>query len=135
PGVRGLDCGASPGPTLSRMLEGRGHRVTPYDPFFAPDAAARERTYDFIACTLAPEHFFSPSRGFTRMGRLLKPSGLLAVMTDVLDDAQEFAQWRYARDPTHVCFYRRETFEWLAQFLNARLTRPHTNVALFQICA
>jgi 2-polyprenyl-3-methyl-5-hydroxy-6-metoxy-1,4-benzoquinol methylase len=131
PGAEGLDYGAGPGPTLSRMLAEAGLRVRDYDPFFAPDADALRGGYDFITCTETVEHFFEPGRELDRLDALLRPGGWLAVMTEVRDD-RPFEQWWYVRDPTHVCFYRAETFEWIAQARGWRLERPHRNVALFR---
>jgi len=64
---------------------------------------------------------------------LLVPGGVLAVMTEVLMPERDLATWAYARDPTHVCFYRPETFRWIAELLGAELTRPHANVAIFRL--
>ncbi len=43
-GAEGLDYGSGPGPTLSGMLEEQGLSVRLYDPFFAPNPQALERT-------------------------------------------------------------------------------------------
>lgn len=132
-GATGLDYGCGPGPTLSVMLEESGLKVHDYDPFFAPDVRALERDYDFVTCTEVVEHFSRPRLEFERLRRLLRPGGLLAVMTEVLQPDRDVATWGYARDPTHVCFYRWETFEWIAALLGAHLTRPHPNVALMEL--
>lgn len=132
PGMVGLDYGSGPGPTLPIMLQERGFDMAVYDPFFSPDPRVLDGRYDFVTCTEVAEHFFSPRREFTRFTQLLRPGGVLAVMTEVLDENRVFSQWSYARDPTHVCFYREMTLTWLATFMSASLTRPHANVALFQ---
>lgn len=131
-GAEGLDYGSGPGPTLSRMMSEAGRPTRDYDPFFAPDQTALERSYDFITCTETAEHFFDPAAEFDRLDALLRPGGWLAVMTTVRDDAQPFAEWWYARDPTHVCFYRWRTMEWVARVHGWVLERPHPNVALFR---
>ena len=53
-------------------------------------------------------------------------------MTLLQDDDAAFATWHYRRDPTHVVFYREETFSWLADHYGYHLKRPHPNVAFFQ---
>jgi hypothetical protein len=131
-GAEGLDYGSGPGPTLSLMLEELGLRMSIYDPFFARDPAALARTYDFVTCTETAEHFFFPGAELQRLDGLLRPGGWLALMTEIYDDARSFAQWRYARDPTHVCFYRRQTLEWIAARFRWVLECPHPNVALFR---
>jgi SAM-dependent methyltransferase len=132
PGAEGLDYGAGPGPALPRMLEARGFRVRVYDPFFAPDEDALRRTYDFIACSETAEHFHRPAAELARLDGLLRPGGWLGVMTEMLDDARDFATWRYARDPTHVCFYHADTLRWIADFYGWRMETPARNVVLFQ---
>lgn len=133
PRAEGLDYGAGPGPTLSVMLEEHGFRMNIYDPFFAPDSGPLERTYDFITCTETAEHFFAPGEELSRLDRMLRPAGWLAVMTETLRSERErsFATWRYARDPTHVCFYRPETMEWISGRFGWSLERPSPDVAMF----
>lgn len=114
PGAEGLDYGAGPGPALATMLRERGFPTAVYDPFFAPDPAPLARSYDFVVCTETMEHFFSPAAELARIDALLRPGGRLGVMTGLLREGRVFTQWRYARDPTHVCFYRPETIEWIA---------------------
>lgn len=130
-GARGLDYGSGPGPTLSVMLEEQGFGVELYDPFFAPDADVLAHAYDFITCTETAEHFFSPADEFARLDATLRPGGWLGVMTEMLDEGRVFAGWRYARDPTHVSFYRPRTMEWIAARFGWMLDRPARNVALF----
>lgn len=130
-GAEGLDYGSGPGPTLSVMLEEAGFPTAVYDPFFAADDRALARTYDFITCTETVEHFFAPAAEFDRLDALLRPGGWLGVMTTVWTGDEPFADWWYARDPTHVCFYRPRTLDWIARRHGWRLERPHPNVALF----
>ncbi len=131
PGAHGLDYGAGPAPALARMMEERGFRMSVHDPFFAPDEDALRRTYDFVACTETAEHFHRPAAEWARLDALLRPGGWLGVMTELLDDARDFAGWRYARDPTHVCFYADETMRWIADRYGWRMESPGRNVVLF----
>lgn len=131
-GAEGLDFGCGPGPALARMMADRGFPTRGYDPFFAPEAEALRRTYDFVACSETAEHFHRPAEEFARLDGLLRPGGWLGVMTELLDDARDFAGWRYARDPTHVCFYREETMRWIADAYGWRMEIPARNVVLFR---
>lgn len=132
PEAVGLDYGSGPGPALATMLREAGFATTIYDPFFAPDSEALARTYDFITCTETAEHFFEPARELERLDALLRPGGVLAVMTLLRDDVRPFAEWWYVRDLTHVCFYRARTLEWIAERHGWSLERPRENVALFR---
>jgi hypothetical protein len=131
-GAEGLDYGAGPGPTLSVMLEEQGFRVNIFDPLFHPDTSVLARRYDFITATEAVEHFFSPRVELDRLDELLRPGGWLAIMTEMLREARRFAEWRYARDPTHVCFFAPATMRWIAEHYGWRMEWPEENVILFQ---
>lgn len=128
----GLDFGSGPGPTLALMLEEKGFPTTNYDPYFAPDKSVLRRSYDFITCTETIEHFFYPNKELDRLNHLLRPGGWLAVMTEVRKLDVCLADWTYARDPTHVCFYHEDTMMWIAQNFGWQMQSPHDNVFLFQ---
>lgn len=132
PGASGLDYGSGPGPTLSVMLREQGFRMKEYDPFFAPDVAPLNDRYDFITCTEVLEHFHAPAEEFKRLVAMLRPGGILAVMTEVLREEQPLEQWRYLRDPTHVVFYRPKCFSWIAAHHRLQLEMPRPNVALLR---
>ncbi len=130
--LEGLDYGSGNGSAMAAMLEEVGYRVTLYDPYFRPDAAALERQYDFITCTEVVEHFHEPGREFDRLNRLLKPGGWLVVLTTFLTEDAWFAQWHYRRDPTHVIFYKPPTFRCIAAMRRWTCDFPAGNVALFR---
>ena len=130
--AEGLDFGSGPGPTLSVMLEEQGFRVNLYDPFFAPSTDALNRTYDFITCTETVEHFYQPGKEFRRLDGLLRSGGWLGIMTEMLEPEVDFTRWRYHREPTHVCFYKRETMNWIAERHTWKVEFPQKNVTLFQ---
>ena len=130
PGAQGLDFGCGPGPTLSRMLNELGFPCEDYDPLYAADAHLLSRQYDFVTCSEVVEHFHRPEEGFSRLGALLRPGGTLAIMTSWLMTDDMFTHWHYRRDPTHVCFYKPATFQWLAQRYGLTLTLPAPNIAL-----
>lgn len=131
-GMEGLDYGSGPGPALAAMLEECGMRMRLYDPFFAADADALTRTYDFITCTETVEHFHHPAQEFERLDRLLRPGGWIGLMTTFQTDDDRFANWHYRKDPTHVIFYRESTFAFLAGTFGWHLEVPRKDVVLLQ---
>ncbi len=131
PGSRGLDFGSGPGPTLSVMFEEIGHSMAIYDQFYARDSSVLERTYEFITATEVLEHLHHPRKELDRLWGLLEPGGSLGVMTKLVRDPAAFARWHYKNDPTHVCFFSRSTFEWLAAEWRAVLTFADKDVMLF----
>lgn len=130
PAQSGLDYGCGPGPALAAMLRKAGHEMHLYDPLFAADPASLRRTYDFIACTETAEHFHAPAKEFDRLKSLLRPGGVLALMTCFQTDDARFADWHYRKDPTHVVFYREETFRFLAAQWGWRVDVPAKDIVL-----
>ena len=110
----GLDFGSGPGTVLAMMLMQAGYTMACYDPYYQPDRRVLERQYDFITCTEAIEHFYQPSLAWQQWDTLLKPGGWLGVMTKLVTDQAAFSRWHYKNDPTHVSFFSRDTFEFLA---------------------
>lgn len=126
----GLDYGCGPGPTLATMMMEAGHRVALYDPFFYPDERVLAQQYDFITCSEVVEHLHQPDEVFRRLNSLLKPGGVLAIMTCFQTEDARFAHWHYRRDPTHVVFYREQTFRFIARRFGWLCEIPCSNVVL-----
>jgi SAM-dependent methyltransferase len=129
---QGLDFGSGPGPTLSVMLEEAGHQVSLYDPFYAPHPEVFENHYDFITATEAFEHLRDPKKELDRLWSCLKKGGVLGIMTKLAMNEEAFSKWHYKNDPTHVSFFSRETFRWLARKWNAGVTFEGADVILIQ---
>ncbi len=79
PPAEGLDFGAGPGPTLSRMLEEMGYTMSVYDPYFSFNPLAIKRTYDFVTCTEVIRAFLSSRDG------LASPFGVCEIGRMVRD--------------------------------------------------
>lgn len=130
PGARGLDFGCGPGPALAAMLEERGFRVSLYDIYYQPDREALQESYDFITATEVVEHLHRPGDELARLWSLLRPGGVLGIMTKRVTDPEAFLRWHYKNDPTHVCFFSAETFGWWAEQYRARLQFPGPDTVL-----
>ena len=114
------------------MFEEVGYPMTIYDHFYANDPSVLERSYDFITTTEVVEHLHHPRRELDRLWEILKPGGSLGVMTKLVRDQTAFATWHYISEPTHVCFFSRSTFKWLADQWNAKLVFEGNDVILFK---
>jgi len=132
PCSQGLDFGSGPEPTLSRMFEEAGHRMTLFDHFYEPVPAALERQYDFITATEVVEHLHDPKKELERLWSCVKPGGWLAIMTNPAVDQEAFPRWYYKNDLTHVCFFSRTTFAWLALQWRAEAVYADSDVVLFR---
>lgn len=132
PGSHGLDFGSGPEPTLSRMFEEAGHTMTLFDHFYEPVPAVLEQQYDFITATEVVEHLHDPRKELERLWTCLKQGGWLGIMTKAAVPQDTFPQWYYKNDPTHVCFFFRATFTWLALQWYAELVFVGSDVVLFR---
>lgn len=132
PGAEGLDYGCGPGPTASMMMRERGFQSSDYDPYFFNETQLLVRAYDFVVCTEVLEHLRGPAEDLARLDGLLKPGGILGVMTGVLEEDAAFSSWWYRNDFTHIAFYRPETLAWIAARFGWSLTRPSRDAALFR---
>ena len=131
PNSHGLDFGSGPGPTLSVMFEELGHTVTLYDHFYAKNSGALRQTYDFITATEVVEHLHHPAAILWQLWSLLKPGGYLGFMTKLVHSQEAFTTWHYKNDLTHVCFFSKTTFRWLADQWEADLEFFHNDVMIF----
>ncbi len=132
PGSRGLDFGSGPGPTLSVMFAEAGHSMAIYDRFYAPDPSVLEGKYTFITATEVVEHLQHPGKELERLWAQLEPGGYLGLMTQLVLDRNRFSRWRYKDDVTHIRFFSRTTFEWLADRWGADLNFPDKDVIMFE---
>ncbi|HZK19149.1 MAG TPA: methyltransferase domain-containing protein [Treponemataceae bacterium] len=110
---RGLDFGAGPGPVISTMLKEKGYTISLYDPFFYKDETVLQTQYKYIVCCEVMEHFFEPYKEFKKIFGLLQKHGTLYCKTHLYDESIHFEKWYYAKDPSHVFFYQKETIEWI----------------------
>jgi len=131
-GSCGLDFGSGPGPTLSLMFEEHGYAMSLYDVFYAKHHEALHQTYDFITATEVLEHLHCPGQDLNRLWDCLNPGGYLGIMTKLAPTKEHFANWYYKKDPTHVSFFSRSTFEWLAVRWQATITIIGDDVVIFR---
>jgi SAM-dependent methyltransferase len=132
PGSHGLDFGSGPGPTLSLMFEEAGHRMEIYDKFYADNFYVFEKQYDFITATEVLEHLHNPSKTMNSLWECLKTGGWFGIMTKLATGKEAFAKWHYKNDLTHVCFFSRNTFRWLADLWQAELVFVGKDVVLLK---
>jgi len=128
----GLDFGSGPGPTLSVMLEDQGHSMNVYDLYYARDEAVLGQSYDFITSTEVVEHLANPKLELERLWSLIEPGGYLGLMTKLVADQKSFSSWHYKNDPTHISFFSKATFNYLARQWGAKVEFIGNDVIIFQ---
>jgi len=113
-GSKGLDFGCGPGPALADMLQGKGYKMSLYDLYYFPDEKPLNTKYDFITCTEVVEHIKDSRNLFEKFDSLLNEKGILGIMTKLVIDQEAFTNWHYKNDQTHIRFFSKETFKWIA---------------------
>jgi len=132
PDFRGLDFGCGPGPAIKHILGKEGYEVVNYDPIYFPQEHLLQTQYDFVTATEVVEHLRSPRNIFQLLKGLLKPNtSCLGIMTQILEPNTDFPEWWYHKDPTHICFYQKKTFEWLGEWLDWKVQFPAPNVVVY----
>lgn len=131
PGARGLDFGCGPAPVLSQLLTGSGLPCAAYDPFFHPNESLLRERYDYVVCSEVVEHAHDAAAMFATLHSLLRPGGVLGVMTRFYPECDAFGDWWYRRDPTHVCFYNEASMRWITTRHASTVDFPCANIAIF----
>ena len=127
----GLDYGCGYAPALADILKKDGFKVELYDPFFFKNENIFCRKFNFITCSEVVEHFFKPYEEFNKIYSLLATNSWLDIMTSFMIEDYLFENWHYRRDPTHVVFYKKITFEIIAYQRDWKINFPSKNIVLF----
>jgi predicted methyltransferase len=69
---------------------------------------------------------------FSQLFEMLKPGGLLGIMTKLVISKKAFETWHYIHDMTHIAFFSRRTFEYIAQLYGAGLEFLDNDVIILQ---
>ena len=128
-----LDYGCGPFSQLSKNLEAFVASNTVYDPLFFPDNKVIEKQYEVVTCTEVVEHFKDAERDWEKLLAVVKPQGILGIMTQFYPDQHTYKDWWYKNDPTHVDFYHEKTLTFLAKKYQLNiLYNDHHSVAIFK---
>lgn len=117
----GLDWGSGPEPVLQELMKRRGVKMDIFDPIYFNHEEILDESYPLITSTEVIEHFMEPRKSWVRLHGYLGEGGVFAGMTQFHQGPEYFANWWYAKDPTHVCFYSEKTMRWLAEFFGMKI--------------
>lgn len=131
--VHGLDFGCGPAPVMADLFGEKGIAMDSYDPFYFDDTELLAKKYGVITSSEVFEHVYDPRATVEQLVGMLGPGGVLGVMTEMSTGPDDFADWWYHSDPTHVCFYSKQTFEWIARWQRLHVAFPRKNVVVFSI--
>lgn len=125
-----MEFGSGPSPVFAHRLEKLGHHVSRFDIYFAADAnvLSGQQRYEVITAIEVFEHLRDPGMTLQTWRRLLRPGGWLGVMSLIWQDRDDFTNWWYLRDPTHITFLTPKTirfigdqYGWLLVYQSARV--------------
>ena len=108
-----LDYGCGDEPVLTELLKREMYDCDCYDLYFHPGFPGR--SYDLVISTEVFEHFRDIRNELVKIHSLLRPGGFLAIMTSFHDPIEEFENWWYHSDPTHICFFSTKTLDWISK--------------------
>lgn len=114
----GLDFGSGCSQAMAEIFRQAGHSCVCYDLFYYPDNSCLSDQYDFIVASEVIEHLQSPQNVIEQWLAMLKPSGILGVMTGLRPADGNFVDWWYKNDPTHVMLFSAATFSYLKATYN-----------------
>jgi len=128
----GLDFGSGPTPVLAELLQQKDFKINIYDAFYSAHPEVLKEKYEFISLCEVVEHFYDPAKEFEELMKLLKPNAYFFVMTSCTDAIEDFQNWHYQKDYTHVCFYATESMEYIAKKHQLSLEKVSEKLFVFQ---
>ena len=132
PGVSGLDYGSGTVPVFSKLMAEKSFQMKNYDLHYAAFPELLKHKYNYLTCIETAEHFRFPDREWRLIFSLLMKGGWLGIMTELYNDAIDFTEWYYKGDRTHICFYTKDTFVWLADRYGLKADFYGTSIILLQ---
>jgi len=94
-----------------------------------------ESVFDLVTCRVAAHHFPDPARFVAEAARVLKPSGMLAVIDNIVPGDDEAARWindfERRRDPSHAQCLKLAQWEALYAQNGLTMTNQETNSKRF----
>ncbi len=129
-----LDFGCGRSKLLAMMLKENGVECNVYDPLYHPDISNNSKKYELIVSTEVFEHLHDPKIVFEGLLSRLVPGGYLALQTQFHpNNAEVFKKWYYHQDPTHIVFFRPQTFKILAEMYKCDFVGDNgKNMVVFQ---
>lgn len=132
PRCHGLDFGSGKSQAMADLFRQAGHHCDCYDIFYYPDPTLLQRQYDFIIASEVIEHLYHPKTIIEQWLSLLKPDGILAIMTGFRPTDKQFPDWWYKNDPTHVGLFSIKTFDYLQKTYPLQCLKQGNNLVIFK---
>ncbi|MFO7882033.1 MAG: class I SAM-dependent methyltransferase [Kosmotogaceae bacterium] len=122
-GKKGLDFGSGPSPVLAMILERNyGFSMDIYDLYYSPEEIYKGKTYDLITSTEVFEHIPNPLEYFSTFKQCMKKDSILSMMTLFHpEDENEFLNWYYMRDMSHISFFTPQTMKVIGELVGMKI--------------
>jgi len=131
-----LDFGCGHTPVLAELLKRQKLEVDHYDLYFFPQKIYETKKYDLITSTEVFEHLKEPKVILKTLVNALNDKGYIILMTQFPSKSdEEFLNWWYRRDVTHISFFSPKSFEIMAEEIGLKvLNLINENIVVFQKC-
>ncbi len=112
----GLDFGCGHSRMIQDIAAQKNILIDSFDLFYHPEEKIWNKKYDFIILSEVIEHLRAPIAELQRLKEILNKNGKLFIKTKLAPKTRnEFDQWFYKRDKTHIQFFTHEAFEKLSE--------------------
>lgn len=114
PGNKILDFGCGPEKTLAKILKDMGYKVSTFDPHFDNNHQWLNSKYDAITVIEVFEHILTPAKELEVIYSCLNKGSFLIIRTMLHNNNWDnFFNWWYKEDPTHITFYSEKTINYI----------------------
>lgn len=112
-----LDFGSGPDYVLTQVLRKRGFDCEPYDPVYNLGAEHLSSRFDIVIICEAIEHLRDLQKELLLLHHICSPTGYIIIHTELYPRKDDFLQWWYTLDPTHINFFGGTAMDVLAHTL------------------
>lgn len=112
-----LDFGSGPEYVLTRVLRKRGFACEPYDPVYDLGEEQLSSQFDIVIICETIEHVRDIQKELLLLQRVCNPWGYIFIHTELYPRKEDFLNWWYALDPTHINFFNDNAIVTLARLL------------------
>jgi len=117
-----LDFGCGKDEPIKKILGNGNFIVDSYDKFYFPDKVWENKKYDAILMIEVIEHLLNLKDEIERILNSLNGNSILGISTEFYPvDKNEFENWWYIKDLTHVSLFSIETFKFIANEYNLKI--------------
>jgi len=116
-----LDFGSGEHSVLTCILQEQGIACTAYDPLHALSPSLPERNFDIVILCEVIEHLRDIQREAALINKVLKPEGYILIRTELYSEQDDFVNWWYTKDCTHINFYSLPAIQNLSKLLGKKI--------------